>query len=164
MSVFQGCVPTLFCMQLLTTSRCYTTGDLVRQHHNGSFTFVGRKDSQIKLRGQLIEFGEIEGQITAALSSKSVAWTIAVEVIHPPGSSEALAVFYWPMTRSTIANTTSTEAIPDAPPQVRDHTDGQLDRRALRGLGSNLSIAQTTAFSATGCIAVAKVTPETEMF
>lgn len=43
--------------------RFYMTGDLLRYNtgkFDGSFDFVGRKDSQIKLRGQRIEPGEIE--------------------------------------------------------------------------------------------------------
>ncbi|CAF1430650.1 unnamed protein product, partial [Adineta steineri] len=38
----------------------YRTGDLVRIDHNGLLHFQGRKDHQIKLRGQRIELGEIE--------------------------------------------------------------------------------------------------------
>lgn len=38
----------------------YRTGDLVKFNKNGIFYFVGRKDYQIKLRGQRIELGEIE--------------------------------------------------------------------------------------------------------
>ncbi|KAL4976782.1 hypothetical protein BDW66DRAFT_150741 [Aspergillus desertorum] len=46
--------------------RFYKTGDLVRYNSDsGSLTFLGRKDSQIKLHGQRIELGEIENNITA---------------------------------------------------------------------------------------------------
>ncbi|CAF1209790.1 unnamed protein product [Adineta steineri] len=38
----------------------YRTGDLVRTNNNGLLYYVGRKDFQIKLRGQRIELGEIE--------------------------------------------------------------------------------------------------------
>ncbi|CAF1449179.1 unnamed protein product, partial [Adineta steineri] len=38
----------------------YRTGDLVRMGHEGHLYCVGRKDFQIKLRGQRIELGEIE--------------------------------------------------------------------------------------------------------
>ncbi|CAF1095480.1 unnamed protein product [Adineta steineri] len=38
----------------------YRTGDLVRIDNNGLLHFQGRKDHQIKLRGQRIELGEIE--------------------------------------------------------------------------------------------------------
>jgi hypothetical protein len=38
----------------------YRTGDLVRINPQSEFEYVGRKDFQIKLRGQRIELGEIE--------------------------------------------------------------------------------------------------------
>ncbi|KAK3903068.1 hypothetical protein C8A05DRAFT_43642 [Staphylotrichum tortipilum] len=40
--------------------RFYKTGDLARYTSSGSLTYVGRKDTQIKLHGQRIELGEIE--------------------------------------------------------------------------------------------------------
>lgn len=40
--------------------RVYKTGDLVRQNPDGTFEFVGRKDHQLKVRGQRVELGEIE--------------------------------------------------------------------------------------------------------
>ncbi|UJR24336.1 hypothetical protein I4U23_027303, partial [Adineta vaga] len=38
----------------------YRTGDLVRMDANGMLHYIGRKDHQVKLRGQRIELGEIE--------------------------------------------------------------------------------------------------------
>ncbi|KAI4086061.1 MAG: hypothetical protein LQ344_007876 [Seirophora lacunosa] len=40
--------------------RVYKTGDLVRQNSDGTFDFVGRKDLQVKVRGQRVEIGEVE--------------------------------------------------------------------------------------------------------
>ena len=43
--------------------RFYRTGDLLRYNvdaFDGSYDFVGRKDTQIKLRGQRLEIGEVE--------------------------------------------------------------------------------------------------------
>jgi amino acid adenylation domain-containing protein/non-ribosomal peptide synthase protein (TIGR01720 family) len=45
--------------------RFYKTGDLARYNADGSIHFVGRKDTQIKLRGQRIELGEIEHHLAA---------------------------------------------------------------------------------------------------
>ncbi|RAL06662.1 putative nonribosomal peptide synthase [Aspergillus homomorphus CBS 101889] len=44
----------------LTPRRFYKTGDLVRLNEDGTIHFVGRKDTQFKLRGLRIEMGEIE--------------------------------------------------------------------------------------------------------
>lgn len=40
--------------------RIYKTGDLVRQTSDGTFDFIGRKDLQVKVRGQRVEIGEVE--------------------------------------------------------------------------------------------------------
>ncbi|WP_233230784.1 non-ribosomal peptide synthetase [Bacillus pumilus] len=41
----------------------YKTGDLARWLSNGEIEFIGRIDHQVKIRGQRIEFGEIEHQL-----------------------------------------------------------------------------------------------------
>ena len=40
--------------------RLYKTGDLVTYNEDGTLNFIGRKDSQIKFRGQRVELGELE--------------------------------------------------------------------------------------------------------
>ncbi|KAK4062821.1 uncharacterized protein Triagg1_9691 [Trichoderma aggressivum f. europaeum] len=44
-------------------SRLYKTGDIARYDENGSLIFVGRKDTQVKLRGQRVSLPEIENQL-----------------------------------------------------------------------------------------------------
>lgn len=46
--------------------RVYRTGDLVRLLSNDSFAFVGRKDTQAKLRGQRLELAEIDSVIKSS--------------------------------------------------------------------------------------------------
>ena len=43
--------------------RFYKTGDLVHYNDDGTLQYVGRKDSQVKVRGQRVELGEIESRI-----------------------------------------------------------------------------------------------------
>lgn len=44
--------------------RLYKTGDLVRNNSDGTISFIGRKDRQVKLRGQRLELGEIEQRLS----------------------------------------------------------------------------------------------------
>ncbi|WP_143860265.1 non-ribosomal peptide synthetase, partial [Nocardia cerradoensis] len=46
-------------------ARMYRTGDLVRWTSTGTLDYLGRADTQIKLRGQRIELGEIENTLLA---------------------------------------------------------------------------------------------------
>ncbi|KAH8817444.1 nonribosomal siderophore peptide synthase Sid2 [Xylogone sp. PMI_703] len=65
--------------------RLYKTGDLGRYDPDGSggIVFVGRKDTQVKLRGQRVELGEIESQLRARLPSD---FNVIAEVIVSSGS------------------------------------------------------------------------------
>ncbi|KAJ5764815.1 acetyl-CoA synthetase-like protein [Penicillium odoratum] len=59
-------------------TRLYKTGDLVRYADDGSLHFIGRKDFQVKIRGQRVEFSEIEKTI---LEYFSLAKGVAVEQV-----------------------------------------------------------------------------------
>src|SRR6185437_5183547 len=41
-------------------TRIYRTGDLARYMPNGNIEYLGRKDTQVKIRGNRVELGEIE--------------------------------------------------------------------------------------------------------
>ncbi|KAK4119473.1 nonribosomal peptide synthase SidD [Parathielavia appendiculata] len=67
--------------------RLYKSGDLGKYDPDGSgeIVFVGRKDTQVKLRGQRVELGEIESQLRARLPQDT---NVIAEVIVPQGSAQ----------------------------------------------------------------------------
>jgi amino acid adenylation domain-containing protein/non-ribosomal peptide synthase protein (TIGR01720 family) len=75
------------------TTRMYKSGDLVRYNSNGSISYIGRKDTQIKLNGQRIELGEIEFHVKSTFPEGIQS---AVELVAPASrsSAKALAVFF----------------------------------------------------------------------
>lgn len=61
------CIPGRFIVDPSDRSqRILFTGDLIRQRSDGLVEFVGRRDSQVKIRGQRVELGEIEERLRAA--------------------------------------------------------------------------------------------------
>lgn len=46
-------------------TRFYRTGDLAHYDADGTLRFIGRRDAQVKIRGQRIELGEIEHHLSA---------------------------------------------------------------------------------------------------
>ncbi|KAI8306363.1 Apicidin F synthase [Colletotrichum sp. SAR11_240] len=66
--------------------RIYHTGDLVRYNADGTITFVGRRDGQVKLRGQRVEVGEIEENIRKIMSKNPNFKHIGVELSDSPNN------------------------------------------------------------------------------
>ncbi|CAG8195497.1 unnamed protein product [Penicillium olsonii] len=60
--------------------RVLRTGDLARYHPDGSIVFMGRKDTQVKIRGKRVELGEVESVIRLHQKADS---TVFVESAAP---------------------------------------------------------------------------------
>lgn len=75
--------------------RLYKTGDLVRSNFDGSLLVIGRKDRQVKLRGQRIELAEVEVRVHRSFDS--TARDVVVEIIVAAGSTkpQLVAMILW---------------------------------------------------------------------
>ena len=154
--------------------RLYKTGDLVKYNTDGTVSIVGRKDTQIKLRGQRIELGEIEHHLRRYLPSSAEA---TAEVIMPgDGQGNATIVAFICVGETEIPGNGDNllrTTIPESLRSIITHTEREIrevlpkymlpaayiplrklpktmscktDRKALRQLGSTLSTKQLTAF------------------
>ncbi|PKX91280.1 uncharacterized protein P174DRAFT_506779 [Aspergillus novofumigatus IBT 16806] len=74
--------------------RVYKTGDLVQYAADGSLRFIGRKDTQVKLRGQRVELGEVENHTRECFPG---ARDVVAEVVLPAeeGRAPILVAFVW---------------------------------------------------------------------
>lgn len=136
--------------------RVYRTGDLVQYRDDGSLLFVGRKDTQVKVRGQRVELEEVEHYLEKAMGNSA---QVVAETIQPHGAeSPILAAFvaivgagedYNVKIKQATAGVSSrlAEVLPPfmvptvyIPLQgIPRMTTGKLDRRQLRAIGSKLT-------------------------
>ena len=149
--------------------RLYKTGDLVQyapksKDTGGRLRYVGRKDTQVKIRGQRLELAEVEHHVAQCIPS---AKQVVAEVIKPDqeGSSELLVGFVemhaqsHPEPVSDEASATMLSLSPDVTDEIkrklpgymvpeiyftlagsmpRMTSSGKTDRRKLRELGATL--------------------------
>ncbi|KAL3461145.1 hypothetical protein BJX64DRAFT_289525 [Aspergillus heterothallicus] len=65
----------------------YKSGDLVQCTGDGSFRYIGRKDTQVKLHGQRLELAEIEQHLHKCFPQ---ATEVAVDILHLDSKSEGV--------------------------------------------------------------------------
>jgi amino acid adenylation domain-containing protein len=151
--------------------RLYKTGDLVKYDpkRTGNIGFIGRKDSQYKLRGQRLELGEIEHHLRNKLPH---SFTTAADVIKIEGKGEpTLMAFVAEGRESELIKSQDGHIISTSTglSQVLQHIEqrlaevvprfmiptffvpltkipslvsGKIDRKKLRDIGSQLSLVK----------------------
>jgi amino acid adenylation domain-containing protein len=149
--------------------RLYRTGDLVRYEGSGAdgkLIFIGRKDSQIKIRGQRVELGEIEYHVRSNLVAKegSGAVQVLADVLKPRDSANPMLVAFVCAAGGDKAATLKLTAGLDDQLQDKlpaymipaayiplEHMPvgptGKTDRRRLREIGTSLTLEQLEEFS-----------------
>ena len=151
--------------------RLYKTGDLVRYNADGSLTFVGRKDAQVKIRGQRVELGEVEHHVRRNLEDVGeMVDQVVAEVITPQGSDNPTLMAFLCVdgkeaaasegdliaaVRKTavgleekLAEVLPTYMIPSACIPLTSlpvTATGKTDRRRLRKVGGSLSLEDLAA-------------------
>ncbi|WP_432534170.1 amino acid adenylation domain-containing protein [Kineococcus arenarius] len=113
--------------------RWYATGDLVRWRADGRLDYLGRRDRQVKLRGQRVELGEVEAALRAVPGVREVA----VEVLTGAGAPRLVAVVAPRVegVREAAARVLPGAWLPEvvlALPALPRLASGKLDRAALR--------------------------------
>ncbi|KAI1273293.1 nonribosomal peptide synthetase [Xylaria sp. FL0933] len=145
--------------------RLYKTGDLVRYNADGKLFYLGRKDTQVKIRGQRVELAEVEHFVRRCLPDVE---QVTAEVVMPHGENagETLMAFIetknWDASPNNISqgvNTIRIDADAEAalarhlPRHIRPSAyislpkeqlpltaTGKIDRRRLREMGASLLI------------------------
>lgn len=83
------------------SERIFKSGDLAKYNPDGSIKYIGRKDTQVKLRGQRLELGDVEYHLQQCIPSiMSEEVQLAVELITPLDGESMLAAFLSPMDES----------------------------------------------------------------
>ena len=141
------------------TGRLYKTGDLMRYKQGGKLLFVGRRDAtQLKIRGQRIELGDVEHHVRACMA-QDLPLPLIADVVHPTGCKDpSLSLFvqthghHVEIVRTSIRSLT--ERLPKVLPSFMIPTlyipidkiplasTGKTDRQQLREWGNSLSWAR----------------------
>lgn len=168
--------------------RVYKTGDLVRYDSDGTLNYVGRKDSQVKLRGQRLELLEIEYQLKRYMPPGS---QVVVDLFSPPSDvDDAVLIAFFSSGDSEVANETAADILLPMQDEVRAAildlegslgrslpsymipsvyipitripamVTGKLDRNILQQLAASLDAAAWQSYSLAGGT---KRAPSTEL-
>jgi len=123
--------------------RLYRTGDLVRYRSNGELEFLGRIDTQCKIRGQRIELSEIE---TVLQKQGSVAQAAVIARESPTGKQLVAYISTLPSSeksseaeckahlKTALRNTLPTFMVPAAMVLMKElplTQNGKIDRKQL---------------------------------
>lgn len=134
----------------LDGSGWFRTGDLARQKADGTLEYLGRKDGQLKLRGQWISISEIEAILTRVHGVKDA---VVVPVAISKREERIAAFVCWgkpELSKQDLRNALSKQLPPFSVPsyffrlaQFPLLPNGKVDRRALSYRAGQKLISET---------------------
>ena len=130
-------------------ARLYKTGDLVRYGPGSTVEYVGRIDTQVKLRGQRVELGEIEFHLKSTIGADSA---VVCEVITHPSSERPMLIALCVLSsgaeemnkhalQTFLGKHVPPYMVPEAFFKIMEipkSMSGKTDRKVLKNLGSQL--------------------------
>ena len=126
----------------------YRTGDRVRYRQDGQLEFIGRRDNQVKIRGQRVELGEVESALRAVPGVQDAAAKIDANRLigYFVGSADPADV------RRALTAALPEHLVPSALvelPVLPLTANGKVDRKALpapdrAALGAGEAVAPRT--------------------
>lgn len=133
----------------------YRTGDLASLDIEGQIWFHGRRDQQVKIRGQRIELGEIESELARQAGVSAAVVVVQAKAVGDPmliAFCTGVGGLNGERLRRALASELPTAAIPAMIEVLDDlplNANGKLDRIALSERASGLLI-QTQAACCAG--------------
>lgn len=134
-------------------NRLYKTGDLGRWQPDGTLEFIGRKDNQVKIRGNRVELGEIEYSL---LKNEEID-EVVVTTIDNDNKEKELVAYFTSLKKQDIVElktflkeTLPEYMIPAYYVQVQEFpltVNGKIDKKSLP-LPDKFEIANTTIYIA----------------
>lgn len=139
-----------------TSHKVYKTGDLVKYLSDGSMTYIGRKDTMVKVRGQRIELEEVEVFLRRCLPKEADS---GVDVVWRGGKSNDVALVAFVNLQNEVNDDWIDDLRAQAQAQLRKslpeymipqiflpmkalpyNASQKLDRKALRSYAASLPL------------------------
>ncbi|KAF3054745.1 Nonribosomal peptide synthetase 12 [Trichoderma lentiforme] len=169
-------------------TRFYKTGDLVRFNNDGTLTYIGRKDLQIKLHGQRMEIADVESHLRQVFGYRQDVIEVHADIVKPYGSADPHLVAFFRLKQgidihdqcfpgserdaiTTLFNDAKGRLLARIPRHMVPTlfvpikslpvtSAGKLDRKTLRAMASRLTTTELTRFTTTG---KARANPKNEL-